>query len=204
MDCEQALERMSETLDGPLSPQAREELDDHLARCPHCAALFEALKGQSQVLRELDPPFPEGLHQKVLDNLPPQRPARKAGKVLHFRRWAALAACAVLAVALGVTRPWQDRSATDGSDSPAAYWIDPAVCATQADPRTQRADSQIVYSQLPEGWEDILGDVSPESALLSSEDALAFLSLLEEQGIPYTIEGDATFSGTCQLILAEK
>ena len=75
MDCEQALERMSEALDGPLSPQAREELDDHLARCPHCAALFEALKGQSQVLRELDPPFPEGLHQKVLDNLPPQRPA---------------------------------------------------------------------------------------------------------------------------------
>ena len=78
MDCEQALERMSEALDGPLSLQAREELDDHLARCPHCAALFEALKGQSQVLRELDPPrdCTRRFWTICLRSGPPERQAR--------------------------------------------------------------------------------------------------------------------------------
>ncbi len=192
MDCEQALERMSAALDGPLSPGERAELDGHLASCPSCAALFEEMRAQSQALRELDPPFPEGLRQKVLDSLPARRPARKTGKMLHLRQWGALAACAALAVALGVAQPWR-----------ASYGIDPAAGPTQADLRTQQADTRIVCAQLPEGWEDILGGVSPESALLSSEDALALLALLDEQSIPYTVEGDDTFSGACQLILPE-
>ena len=203
MDCEQALERMSAALDGPLSPGERAELDGHLASCPSCAALFEEMRAQSQALRELDPPFPEGLRQKVLDSLPARRPARKTGRMLRLRRWGALAACAALAVALGVAQPWRASSGAEGTGSPAAYGIDPAAGPTQADLRTQQADTRIVCAQLPEGWEDILGGVSPESALLSSEDALALLALLDEQSIPYTVEGHGTFSGACQLMLPE-
>ena len=41
------------------------------------------------------------------------------------------------------------------------------------------------------------------SVTLDGEEAQDFVDLLEEQDIPYTVEGDESFSGDCQLILAD-
>ena len=39
IDCDRALELISESLDGPLSPEDQKELDEHLAGCGACRAL---------------------------------------------------------------------------------------------------------------------------------------------------------------------
>lgn len=214
MDCDQYLELMSQALDGSLSPKDQAELNAHLAGCPGCRALFEALSQQSEALRSLDCSVPEDLHQKIMGSLPPQQPARRKGKVLHFRRWAALAACAALAVALGVAQPWRDTPGTAavGPDTvavqPHAYAADPR--AKESAPSTDAhelvpspTDTLVTFGRLPQGWEDVVDAASPDGAVLSGREALAFIKLLEEQGIPYAVEGNGSFSGTCQLILAE-
>ncbi len=212
MDCDQYLELMSQALDGPLSPESQAKLDAHLAGSPACRDLLKAMSQQSEVLRSLDCSIPENLHQKIMGNLPPQQLPQEKGRVLHFRRWAALAACAVLAVALGIAQPWRD--------SPNLAAIDPNTAAAQpytyaADPRAKEsvpqadvqeavlpADTLVTFDRLPYGWEDVVGAASPDGVVLPGQEALAFIKLLEEQGISYTVEGDGSFSGNCQLILA--
>ena len=50
---------------------------------------------------------------------------------------------------------------------------------------------KVYYARLPEGWEQLFPDVAGIDAMrVTSEEAQAFLELLEEQGIPYTVEGD--------------
>lgn len=118
--CERFEELLSQRLDQPLPPQEERELEDHLARCPHCRALaadLEQLCGQFACLEEL--PAPEGFAQGVMDRIralePEPAPAEgpegrkeetepQGQKVVPLRRpmprWArtaaALAACCVL------------------------------------------------------------------------------------------------------------
>lgn len=209
MDCHHCLDLMSQSLDGPLPPQLQSQLEEHLNTCPSCAQLYRELRAQSQALRELDCPFPDGLHQRILDQLPSRRPEVGRARRIHLRRWGALAACAVLAVALGVARPW-DRSdpglqpASAGQTSP--YALSPSHTPNQGDPRYQapQADTILRVDRLPQGWESVVpGVASPDGAILTGEEALAFRSLLDQQGIPYTLEGDPTLSGQCQLIVSE-
>lgn len=105
MDCTRYEELISAALDGELSAGERRELDRHLAECPACAALFNELGAQCAALRELDCPFPDGLHDRILENLPGQdaAPAKPpVRKAFHWRRWAAVAACLVLVMAAAV------------------------------------------------------------------------------------------------------
>lgn len=113
MGCDKYIEWISAALDGELTAEERRELDGHLAACPHCAALFEALGGQSRALRELEGDFPAGLHDRIMANLPPQ----KKNKVVHWKRWAGLAACLVLVAAAALAAPSAFRM---GSMAPAA------------------------------------------------------------------------------------
>ena len=92
---------MSAALDGELSVDERRELYRHLAECPACAALFDELGEQCAALRELDCPFPDGLHDRILENLPEQD-AAPVRKTFRWRRWAAMAACLVLVAAAAV------------------------------------------------------------------------------------------------------
>ena len=101
MDCTRYEELMSAALDGELSADERRELDRHLAECPACAALFDELREQCAALRELDCPFPDGLHDRILENLPEQD-AAPVRRTFRWRRWAAMAACLVLVLAAAV------------------------------------------------------------------------------------------------------
>ena len=207
MDCDHSLELMSQALDGPLSPAQQAELSAHLNTCPHCAALYRELAEQSAALRALDAPFPEGLHQRILDQLPAQQQPKGKGRLVSLRRWGALAACAALVVALAAALPWGGNTAQPAGNSgaqAALYSLSPGDTRTLESPAPdapEAAGTRILCARLPDGWQ-ALAD-SPD-ALLSGEQARAFLALLEEQGIPYTLEGDDTLSGTCQLILTEE
>ncbi len=106
MKHEQYLEWISAALDGELTPEERASLDTHLAVCPQCARLYQRLSSQSAALRELDCDLPDGLDKRILEHLPPQEVRPPKGRVIHWRRWASLAACLAVVVtsAFALTR----------------------------------------------------------------------------------------------------
>lgn len=119
MDCEQYTELMSAALDGELTAAQRRALEDHLAVCPACAALWDSLRAQSAALRGLDCPVPEGLKGSILHDLPPQELPRPA----YWKRWAA--ACACLVIVLGaVVAGGAFRGATSANTAPNAGAVD--------------------------------------------------------------------------------
>lgn len=102
MNCDKYLELMSAALDGELSAEERRELDSHLAVCPDCAQLYQNLSGQTAVMRELDCEVPADLKERIMSNLPKQEQPAKQGKVIHWKRWAPVAAAACLALVVAL------------------------------------------------------------------------------------------------------
>lgn len=101
MNCEKYTQWLSAALDGELTAEQRRELDAHLAHCPDCATLFELLSANARTMREMDCEFPEGLHDRIMNHLPPQEVPVKKSKVVHWRRWGSLAACLAVVAVLG-------------------------------------------------------------------------------------------------------
>lgn len=177
MDCEYFEELMSAALDGELSQDEQQKLDAHLSGCSHCAALFEALSGQSAALRSLDCPFPDGLHQRILDGLPPQ----KTAPVLSFpwRRWGALAACAVLVI--GAVLAWPLLSGLSSGST-----ADGANANTMED--TGLADGSDLCKVGPEEEDDLAGAFySVEGAALYADEPVPE-AVIERKASPYSAE----------------
>lgn len=73
--------------------------------------------------------------------------------------------------------------------------------AENGDAQPQPA-GKVYYDRLPEGWEELFPGVAGVDAMrVSGADARAFLALLEEQDIPYAVEGDISGeNGDVQLL----
>lgn len=71
--CRQAVELMSDYLEGALPERDRLRLEAHLADCPHCAEYLAQLRMTIDVLGKADP---EDLPESAVDEL-----------VLLYRRW---------------------------------------------------------------------------------------------------------------------
>lgn len=112
LSCDQALELISARLDGPLSQEETEELEEHLSACPACRALSDELELLHKELPTLAAQPPAGLKEGVMDQI-------RASKITPFQskksrwRWrslASLAAVAVLAlVAVGAVDQWREH-----------------------------------------------------------------------------------------------
>ena len=105
LTCEDALERMSQALDGPLPLEERQALEEHLESCPECRAAYEALFQMEDALREIgETPAPAELSARVMEQIqaeaaPARRPAPRWNRT-GWRNLAGLAACAVLCLGL--------------------------------------------------------------------------------------------------------
>lgn len=129
MDCDKYLELMSAALDGELTAEDRRQLDSHLAVCPECAQLYQNLSGQTAALRELDCEVPADLKQRIMNNLPAQeksetkiKPVRwtpKTGRVIHWKRWAPVAAAACLALVVALVP--KGGMSMNSAEAPQAY-----------------------------------------------------------------------------------
>lgn len=73
--CRQAVELVTDYLEGALSPPERERLEGHLASCPHCTEYLAQLRRTLDVLGRIEP---EVLEPAVQDEL-----------VALYRRWTA-------------------------------------------------------------------------------------------------------------------
>ena len=103
--CEEYLELISTAIDGQISPQARQTLNQHLAQCPGCRALYAAMAEDRAALNavgESEPP--EGFARAVMERV---KAEPRTGVIPLFRRprvkkLLTTAACALLCV--GVVR----------------------------------------------------------------------------------------------------
>ncbi|MDE6107514.1 MAG: zf-HC2 domain-containing protein [Oscillospiraceae bacterium] len=96
------VELISAAIDGALSPDEQTRLEEHLAACPDCKALYDDLKAVHQALLDLPPAeVPAGLTERIMeavaaDNVTPlPRPKKSA-----FQWKKTVAAAAVLALVL--------------------------------------------------------------------------------------------------------
>ena len=103
--CEEYLELISAAIDGQISPQARQTLNQHLAQCPGCRALYAAMAEDCAALSavgESEPP--EGFARAVMERVKAE-PRTKVISLFRRPRVKKLlttAACALLCV--GVVR----------------------------------------------------------------------------------------------------
>lgn len=105
LTCEDALERMSQALDGPLPLEERQALEEHLESCPECRAAYAVLFQMEDALREIgETPAPAELSARVMEQIQAEAaPARRSAPRWNRAGWrnlAGLAACAVLCLGL--------------------------------------------------------------------------------------------------------
>lgn len=150
ISCERAWELLSQQLDEPLSPQEKQQLEEHLAACPSCRKDKEELEQLDQALRNLgEIQAPADFTQRVMAQV--QQTQSKPKVIPLWRRpqvraLAGLAACALLCIGIYRSLPQdgnlsggmvtsgqgevssQSSGTADGSQSDSAtqYGVDPA------------------------------------------------------------------------------
>ena len=159
ISCERAWELLSQQLDEPLSPQEKQELEEHLAACPSCRKDKEELEQLDQALRNLgEIQAPADFTQRVMGQI--QQETQQKPKVIPLRRrpqvrtLAGLAACALLCIGIYRVLPQdgnlsggmvtsaqgemssQSSGSWEGSQNNSAtpYSVDPAQAPDDADP----------------------------------------------------------------------
>ena len=118
ISCERAWELLSQQLDEPLSPQEKQELEEHLAACPSCRKDKEELEQLDQALRHLgEIQAPADFTQRVMGQI--QQETQQKPKVIplwrrpQVRALAGLAACALLCIGIYRVLP-QDGNLSAG------------------------------------------------------------------------------------------
>ena len=172
ISCERAWELLSQQLDEPLSPQEKQELEEHLAACPSCRKDKEELEQLDQALRNLgEIQAPADFTQRVMAQV--QQTQSKPKVIPLWRRpqvraLAGLAACTLLCIGIYRSLPQdgnlnggmvtsgqgevssQSSGTADGSQSEQAtqYGVDPAQAPDNGDsdpapvPQPRTADPQ--------------------------------------------------------------
>lgn len=96
ISCERAWELLSQQLDEPLSPQEKQELEEHLAACPSCRKDKEELELLDQALRNLgEIQAPADFTQRVMAQM--QQQTQSKPKVIPLWRRPQVRALAGLA-----------------------------------------------------------------------------------------------------------
>ena len=70
IDCYQVRRELSDYLEGDVSPELRLRIEDHLAGCTHCAAIYDGMRNVVQLLgSERMIEMPEGFSQRLYQRL---------------------------------------------------------------------------------------------------------------------------------------
>ncbi|MCF8084884.1 MAG: zf-HC2 domain-containing protein [Deltaproteobacteria bacterium] len=69
-DYQENFERISDYLDGELSPEECRKIEDHLKECPQCRACFHSLKQMRQFCEQASQEkLPSETHRRILETL---------------------------------------------------------------------------------------------------------------------------------------
>ena len=202
LTCEDALERMSQALDGPLPLEERQALEEHLESCAECRAAYAVLFQMEDALREIgETPAPAELSARVMEQIqaeaaPARRPAPRWNRA-GWRNLAGLAACAVLCLGLWhgaglgsrenvVDEPSaasQSAGQEDASSRGLLDEMEPAQEEDPADAQPAPAQADAPEEDAPEKAESSLPSDQEETACSQTEEAPAAdtRSILEQE-----------------------
>lgn len=199
ISCERAWELLSQQLDEPLSPQEKQELEEHLAACPSCRKDKEELEQLDQALRNLgEIQAPADFTQRVMAQV--QQTQSKPKVIPLWRRpqvraLAGLAACALLCIGIYRSLPpdgnlsggmvtsgqgevfSQSSGTADGSQSDSAtqYGVDPAQAPDDGGsdpasvPQPRTADPQPEVESSGTQGSQSSGQTTPDSSVSGFE-----------------------------------
>lgn len=199
ISCERAWELLSQQLDEPLSPQEKQELEEHLAACPSCRKDKEELEQLDQALRNLgEIQAPADFTQRVMAQV--QQTQSKPKVIPLWRRpqvraLAGLAACALLCIGIYRSLPQdgnlsggmvtsgqgevssQSSGTADGSQSDSAtqYGVDPAQAPDDGGsdpasvPQPRTADPQPEVESSGTQGSQSSGQTTPDSSVSGFE-----------------------------------
>lgn len=110
LSCDEALELISARLDGPLSGEETDRLEEHLSACPACRTLSAELSVLRQELPDLAVPAPAGLKEGVMEQIRASKVTPFQGKKRQWR-WRSLASMAavlaLIVVSAGTVGKWR-------------------------------------------------------------------------------------------------
>lgn len=199
ISCERAWELLSQQLDEPLSPQEKQELEEHPAACPSCRKDKEELEQMDQALRNLgEIQAPADFTQRVMAQV--QQTQSKPKVIPLWRRpqiraLAGLAACALLCIGIYRSLPQdgnlsggmvtsgqgevssQSSGTADGSQSDSAtqYGVDPAQAPDDGGsdpasvPQPRTADPQPEVESSGTQGSQSSGQTTPDSSVSGFE-----------------------------------
>lgn len=167
-NCEFYLKLMSQSLDGPLTAEAQQALDQHLSQCPDCRVLYRQLceihnEFSSWEEREV----PEGFAQGVMDRVRALEEQSKRPKVIplwkrpQFKALGSIAACAVLCIGIWrmdlLQNPQSPGQAADSGNAAASTTLttgaadtaDTSTAATTTAPATPAEEPQTKLLDAP-------------------------------------------------------
>lgn len=155
-DCAYYQELISRLIDREITPEEGEELAAHARECESCRAVYTAFVSLSDALSGDFVDAPEELGENVMAEVrraelwkQNRKPRRR------LRRWAALAACAVLAVGVGaltLPRLLRAKASASAAAPQAAYSVEaPAKAAPAANAAGEAAryDSAVAADDSP-------------------------------------------------------
>ena len=97
MNCEKTAELINEKLDGCISPENEKLLTDHLDTCESCRALYEALAGLDDAIKDCQMEPPAALHEGVMQSIHREKSGRTSRKT-----WGAVASVAAVAAVFAI------------------------------------------------------------------------------------------------------
>ena len=124
ISCEKIQEMISSMLDGQLNDDERATVEEHIALCPGCAAMYEDFSALSISLKEEFSAVPATLHDNIMGGV---KAKRKKARLIPLRAYLSAAACLVVVVGAVL-------AVGTGKSSDAAAPAEPAAPAALADP----------------------------------------------------------------------
>ena len=182
MHCEDYTELLSARLDGELTVEEENALEEHLAHCPDCRAVAQELESIHLSFESLEPvPAPEHFARDVMAEIEGPRVVPLFRRPA-FKSMAGLAACLVLCVGL-----WQGGMFRQEQNVPAE---------ARTGMYTLEAQPACTLSRLPQGTglEDgdwFLDEDGVRCLMISTEQLEHVEKLAEEQKISFHMEGES-------------
>jgi len=182
MRCGETEKRISDDLDGALSPRRKARLEAHLGSCPACRAYRDGLvrlQASAGVPADRSPEYWAGFARRLeakIDTVESGRAA--AAPASAWRRWAWAAPAVLVLAAAGV---WfvLDRKGTEAAEAwvPSGDTLIPLIEAAESDPGLEREVDLLVRSSL----EELGGSVDADAAILSAGDPLFWEGVCDDE-----------------------
>jgi len=182
MRCGEAERRLSDDLDGALSPRRKARLEAHLSSCPACRASRDGLARLQAAAGDPADRSPEywagfeGRLEAKISAIESGRDSAAPSPVWRRWAWAALAVSVLAAAGAWFTLARRAPVATEAW-IPSGDALIPLIEAAEGDPGLEQDVDRLVRASL----EELGGSVDADAAVLSTADPLFWESVSDDE-----------------------